>query len=53
VILGLYIAGSLLMLHSAGPRVWGDVPLFAVVAYAIALVLSLRLVLAIVRSGHL
>jgi ubiquinone biosynthesis protein len=53
VILGLYIAGSLLMLHSAGPRVWGDVPLFAVVAYAIALVLSLRLVLAIMRSGHL
>jgi ubiquinone biosynthesis protein len=53
VILGLYIAGSLLMLHSAGPRIWGGVPLFAVVAYAIALVLSLRLVLAIVRSGHL
>jgi ubiquinone biosynthesis protein len=53
VILGLYIAGSLLMLHSAGPRVWGDVPLLAVVAYTIALVLSLRLVLAIMRSGHL
>jgi len=53
VTLGLYIAGSLLMLHSAGPRVWGDVPLFALVAYAIALVLSLRLVIAIVRSGHL
>lgn len=53
VTLGLYIAGSLLMLHSAGPRVWGDVPVFALVAYAIALLLSLRLVLAIARSGRL
>ena len=53
VTLGLYIAGSLLMLHGAGPRVWGDVPIFALVAYAIALLLSLRLVLAIKRSGRL
>lgn len=53
VTLGLYIAGSLLMLHAAGPRVWGDVPLFALVAYTIALLLSLRLVLAIARSGRL
>lgn len=53
VTLGLYIAGSLLMLHSAGPRVWGDVPVFALVAYALALLLSLRLVLAIKRSGRL
>lgn len=53
VTLGLYIAGSLLMLHSAGPRVWGDVPVFALVAYALALLLSLRLVLAINRSGRL
>lgn len=53
VTLGLYIAGSLLMLHSAGPRVWGDVPVLALVAYAIALLLSLRLVLAIMRSGRL
>lgn len=53
VTLGLYIAGSLLMLHSAGPRVWGDVPVLALVAYAIALLLSLRLVLAIRRSGRL
>lgn len=53
VTLGLYVAGSLLMLHSAGPRVWGDVPIFALVAYAIALLLSLRLVLAIMRSGRL
>jgi ubiquinone biosynthesis protein len=53
VTLGLYVAGSLLMLHSAGPRVFGDVPAFALVAYGLALVLSLRLVLAIARSGHL
>lgn len=53
VTLGLYIAGSLLMLHSAGPRIWGDVPVFAIVAYVIALLLSLRLVLAISRSGRL
>jgi ubiquinone biosynthesis protein len=53
VTLGLYIAGSLLMLHSAGPRVWGDVPVLALVAYAIALLLSLQLVVAITRSGRL
>jgi ubiquinone biosynthesis protein len=53
VTLGLYIAGSLLMLHSAGPRVWNDVPVLALVAYALAIALSLRLVLAIMRSGHL
>ena len=53
VTLGLYIAGSLLMLHSAGPRIWGDVPVLALVAYAIALLLSLRLVVAIARSGRL
>jgi len=53
VTLGLYVAGSLLMLHSAGPRIWGDVPIFAVVAYTIALLLSLQLVLAIARSGRL
>ena len=53
VTLGLYIAGSLLMLHSAGPRVLGDVPVTALIAYVLALLLSLRLVLAIVRSGRL
>jgi len=41
------------MQHSIGPRIWGDMPLFAVVAYLLALLLSLRLVLAISRSGHL
>jgi ubiquinone biosynthesis protein len=53
VTLGLYIAGSLLMLHSAGPRVLGDVPVMALIAYLLALLLSLRLVLAISRSGRL
>jgi ubiquinone biosynthesis protein len=53
ITLGLYLAGSLLMQHSIGPRIWGDMPLFAVVAYLLALLLSLRLVLAISRSGHL
>ena len=53
VTLGLYIAGSLLMLHSAGPRIWGDVPVLALLAYALALLLSLRLVVAIARSGRL
>lgn len=52
VTLGLYIAGSLLMLHSAGPRVLGDVPATALIAYLLALLLSLRLVLAISRSGR-
>jgi ubiquinone biosynthesis protein len=52
VTLGLYLAGSILMLHSAGPR-WGDVPILALVAYATAVLLSIRLVLAIARSGHL
>jgi ubiquinone biosynthesis protein len=52
VTLGLYLAGSLLMLHSAGPR-WNDVPVFAIVAYAFALGLSVRLVRAITRSGRL
>lgn len=53
VTLGLYMAGSLLMLHSAGPLFWGHVPVLALFAYAIALLLSLRLVVAIARSGRL
>jgi len=53
VTLGLYVAGSLLMLHSAGPRIFGDVPVFAISAYLLALLLSLRLVIAISRSGRL
>jgi ubiquinone biosynthesis protein len=53
VTLGLYVAASLLMLHSAGPRVFGDLPLLALLGYALALWLSFRLVRAIVRSGRL
>lgn len=53
VTLGLYVAASLLMLHSAGPRVLGDLPLLAVVGYALALWLSVRLIRAIARSGRL
>ena len=41
------------MLHSAGPQIWGDVPVLALVTCAIALVLALQLVLAIKRSGRL
>jgi hypothetical protein len=56
VTLGLYIAGSILMMYSAGPRFWGDasiLPLVALMAYAVTLLLSIRLVLAIAGSGHL
>lgn len=53
VTLGLYVAGSVLMLHSAGPRIWGDLPVLAVAVFALAVLLSLRLVLAIARSGRL
>jgi ubiquinone biosynthesis protein len=52
VTLGLYIAASLLMLHSAGPRVWG-IPLLAIVAFVLALALSVRLVRAVSTSGKL
>lgn len=53
VTLGLYIAASLLMQHSFGPRVFGDLPLLAVLAGALALWLSFRLVRAIARMGRL
>lgn len=53
VTLGLYIAASLLMQHSLGPRVFGDLPLLAVLAGALALWLSFRLVRAIARMGRL
>lgn len=53
IILGLYVAASLLMLHSVGPRVFGDMPLLALFGYALALWLSFRLVRAIARSGRL
>jgi ubiquinone biosynthesis protein len=52
VTLGLYVASSLLMQHSIGPRLW-NVPVLAVIGYALALWFTLRLVLAINRSGEL
>lgn len=53
VTLGLYVSGALLTLHAEGPRVLGHLPFLAVVAFAAAGLLSLRLVIAISRSGHL
>jgi ubiquinone biosynthesis protein len=50
---GLYVAGSLLMQHSTGPRLYGDMPALAAVAYALALWLTLRLARGIARSGKL
>lgn len=53
IALGLYVAASLLMLHSAGPRVFGDLPLLALFGYALVLWLSFRLVRAVACSGWL
>lgn len=52
VTLGLYIAGSLLMQHSLGPRFY-DVPILAASAYALALWFTYRLARGIARSGRL
>ncbi|MEW6353537.1 MAG: AarF/UbiB family protein [Pseudomonadota bacterium] len=52
VTLGLYIAASLLMQHSLGPRL-GEVPMLAVFGYALALWFTFRLVRGISRSGRL
>lgn len=53
VTLGLYVAASLLMLHSVGPRVFGDVPLLALVGYGFALWLSWRLLRSVRQTGGL
>lgn len=53
VTLGLYIAGSLLMQHSIGPRIFGDFPLLAAFAYALALWFTFRIARGIARSGRL
>jgi ubiquinone biosynthesis protein len=53
VTLGLYVSGSLLMQHSIGPRIFGEVPVLAAAAFALALWLTWRLVRGISRSGHL
>ncbi len=52
VTLGLYIAASILMQHSLGPRL-GGVPLLAVLGYALALWFTFRLARGIRRSGRL
>ncbi len=52
VTLGLYVAGSLLMLHSLGPQYRG-VPLLALGGYALVLWFTLRLAAGISRSGRL
>jgi len=53
VTLGLYVSGSLLMQHSIGPRMYGDIPVLAALALLLALWLTLRLVRGIGRSGRL
>ncbi len=52
VTLGLYIAASLLMQNSAGPRIAG-MPVFAIMGYGLALWFTFRLVKGISRSGRL
>jgi ubiquinone biosynthesis protein len=44
VALGLYIAASLLMQHSLGPRIFGELPLLAAIGYALALWFTMRIV---------
>jgi ubiquinone biosynthesis protein len=53
VTLGLYVSGALLSLHADGSQVLGYLPFLAVLAFAAAGLLSLRLVTAIARSEHL
>ncbi len=53
VTLGLYIAGSLLMQHSLGPRLYGDIPVIAALAFGLALWFTFRLARGIARSGRL
>ncbi|MEN9490056.1 MAG: hypothetical protein RJA63_505 [Pseudomonadota bacterium] len=50
--LGLYVGGAVLMLHSAGPWLYG-VPIAAVVAFVAAAGLSLKLIAAVFRSEGL
>lgn len=53
ITLGLYVSGSLLALHDSGPRLAGHLPWLSAIAFTAAALLSLRLVVAISRSGHL
>lgn len=43
VTLGLFVAASLLMLHSVGPRVLNDIPVLALIGYVLAVWFSFRL----------
>ena len=52
VALGLYVAASLLMQHSIGPRIFGGWPLFAVIGYALALWFTLRIVRGIAAADR-
>lgn len=53
VTLGLYIAASLLMQHSAGPRILGNLPVLAAIGYGLALWFTFRLVRNIDRTEGL
>jgi len=53
VTLGLYVAVSILMLHSIGPRLFGGMPILAAQGYGLALWFTLRLARSIRRSGRL
>ena len=53
VTLGLYVSGALLMQHSIGPRIFGDIPMFALLALLLALWPTFRLVRGIMRSGRI
>lgn len=50
VVLGLYIFGALLMHYSIGPRIYGDIPMFAMIAFILALWLTFRLARKMSRS---
>jgi ubiquinone biosynthesis protein len=50
VTLGLYVSGALLMQHSIGPRVYGDIPILAIIAFVLALWFTFRLARGISRS---
>lgn len=52
VILGLFIASSVLMQTQVGPRI-ADMPLTAIIGFTMAMYFTLRLVRGIVRSGRL
>ncbi len=52
VVLGLYIAASLLMQHSIGPRILGNLPVLAAIGYGLALWFTVRLVRSLDRTDR-